>query len=133
MMKYLVDTNIISELAKKEPNPGIVQWASSVKQCSISAITIEELYYGLAWRPNLRVQQWLDVFIDNYAQVIPITNIIAQRAGFLRGQFQSRGIVRTQADMLIAASSLEYGLTLVTRNVRDFDGCGIALLDPFQC
>jgi predicted nucleic acid-binding protein len=64
-------------------------------------------------------------------EVLPLTPDIAERAGRLRGEFSLKGIVRSQSDMLIAATAQAHNLTLVTRNVRDFDGCGIALLDPF--
>jgi predicted nucleic acid-binding protein len=50
----------------------------------------------------------------------------------LRGQFQARGVTRSQADMLIAATASLHGLTLVTRNVQDFDGCAIAVINPFS-
>jgi toxin FitB len=63
------------------------------------------------------------------------TNIIselAQYAGKLRGTFQTRGIVRSQADMLIAATAHIHQLTLITRNIRDFEDCGILLLNPFN-
>jgi len=63
--------------------------------------------------------------------VLDITPAVARRAGELRAFLQASGQVRTQADMLIAASAQVHGLTLVTRNTRDFDGCGIAVLNPF--
>jgi predicted nucleic acid-binding protein len=62
---------------------------------------------------------------------LPITSDIARRAGELRGQLQANGQTRTQADMLIAATAQIHALTIITRNVRDFDGCGIGVLNPF--
>jgi toxin FitB len=62
----------------------------------------------------------------------PVTGQIAGVAGRLRGAVAVRGVSRTQADMLIAATGQVDGMTLVTRNVRDFGGCGIPLLDPFR-
>ena len=131
MIKYLIDKNIISELSKHSPDKSVVAWASSVKRCSLSVITVEELYSGLSWRPNQRIYEWVERFIDEYCEVISVTASISQRAGILRGEFQAAGITRTQADMLIAATAAEHGVAVVTRNLKDFEGCGVALLDPF--
>ena len=57
---------------------------------------------------------------------------IAQRAGAMRGQFQAQGIVRSAPDMLIAATAIEHQLVLATRNVRDFMGCGVQVVNPFD-
>jgi len=132
LMQYLCDTNIISELSRKVPNSGVLDWADSVKKCALSVITLEEIYYGLMWKPNKRVQKWIETFIAEYTDVLSVTEIISKRAGTLRGQFRAKGINWTQADMFIAATASEHGMTLVTRNVRDFEGCGISLLNPFS-
>ena len=65
-------------------------------------------------------------------RVLPVTEDIARRAGELRAQMALIGQVRQQPDMLIAATAQVHALTLVTRNVRDFDDCGIAVLNPFM-
>lgn len=65
-------------------------------------------------------------------RVFPITEAVARCAGTLRGQLRAAGETRTQADMLIAATAQVHQLELATRNVRDFRGCGLALLDPFD-
>ena len=65
-------------------------------------------------------------------EVVPIDSEVALAAGRLRARRERRGRPVAQADMLIAACALTRGLTLVTRNVADFEGCGIALLDPFD-
>ena len=64
--------------------------------------------------------------------VYPITPVIAQRGGALRGQFQAQGITRSTPDMLIAATAIEHQLVLATRNVRDFLGCGVQVVNPFD-
>jgi len=131
-MDYLCDTNILSELTRPLPNSGVLAWASQVKVVALSAIVVEELAFGLAWRPNPRVRAWFDDFIAAHCQVLPVTDAVARRAGTLRGSLRTAGQTRTQADMLIAATAVEYGLTLVTRRTRDFEGCGVALLCPFS-
>lgn len=64
--------------------------------------------------------------------ILKVDAEIAHRAGVMRGSFAQRGIVRDQPDMLIAATAQAHGLTLVTRNSKDFEGCGISLLNPFE-
>lgn len=130
-MTFLCDTNIISELARPQPNSGVLIWAARVSSMTVSAITVEEIFYGLTSKPNLRIQNWFEGFLENYCQILPITTEIAKRSGELRGQLKSTGKTHTQADMIIAATTQIHQLTLVTRNIRDFDGCGIPLLNPF--
>lgn len=128
---FLVDTNVISELAKPEPNPGVVRWAESVQAVALSVISLEEIFFGLAWKPNARIRAWFETFLDRHCRILPVAAEIAKGSGALRGGLASKGKPRTQADMLIAATAQIHQLTLVTRNVRDFEDCGIALLDPF--
>lgn len=130
-MTFLCDTNIISELTRPQPNPGVLAWSASVSSITLSVITVEEIAYGLASKPNVRVQNWFQDFLKNYCQILSITPEIAQRSGVVRGQLRIQGKQRTQADMLIAATAQLHQLTLVTRNTRDFEDCGISLLNPF--
>jgi predicted nucleic acid-binding protein len=129
---FLADTNILSELIRKRPDPGVLRWAEGVRRVAISAITVEEVYFGLLWKPNPRVQLWFEEVLATHCDILPATAEIAKRSGQLRGQFQARGQTRTSWDMLIAATALEHQMTLVTRNVRHFEDCGIPLLNPFQ-
>jgi predicted nucleic acid-binding protein len=129
---YLCDTNIISELARPRPNPGVVAWAEMVVPINLSIITVEEIFYGLAWQPHPRIRAWFEVFLDTHCTLLPVTVHIAKHGGQLRGELQARGKVRTQADMLIAATAHLHQLTLVTRNVSDFEDCAIPLLNPFR-
>lgn len=128
----LVDTNIISELARQRPNPGVVAWASVQTSMALSVVTVEEIYYGLAWRPNQRISDWFDEFLSTRCQVLPVSAQVAKLCGGLRGRLAARGIVRTQADLLIAATAQLHQVTLVTRNVGDFQECAIPLLNPFS-
>lgn len=127
----LSDTNVISELMRPAPDPGAVEWASAQAGLCITVITVDELVFGLRKRGSLRLTAWFDRFTDQ-VKVLDITAPIARRAGELRALLQANGQVRTQADMLIAATAQVHGMTLVTRNTRDFDGCGIAVLNPFR-
>ena len=131
-MTFLVDTNVISELIKRRPNPGVVEWAQTTSRVSVSAVTVEEVFFGLAWKPNPRIQSWFERFLDEACDISPVTADVAKCCGLLRGRFAAAGRQRTQADLLIAATAQINQLTMVTRNTRDFEDCGIALLDPFS-
>ena len=133
-MMQLADTNIVSELMRKRPDPGVLAWREMVDamygHITMSAVTVDEIMYGLARKQDAGLQAWFDGFMSRN-QVLTVTQTIACRAGEMRAMFSLRGVVRSQADMLIAATAQVHALTLVTRNVRDFDGCGIAVLNPF--
>jgi toxin FitB len=129
---YLADTNILSELVKKSPDANVMQWVQSARLIAISAITIEEAHFGLAWQPSTLKLSLFNALVQNLHAVHPITESIAQRAGILRGQFQAQGITRSPPDMLIAATAQEHQLIVATRNVRDFIGCGVQVVNPFE-
>lgn len=130
--KFLVDTNVLSELVRKRPNPGVLTWAQEVRKVAISVASVEEVCFGLSWKPNSRLQLWFEGFLETNCEILPVTASIAKRAGEMRGQLQARGQTRSSTDMIIAATAQEHHLTLVTRNVRDFEDCGITILDPFR-
>ncbi|MDP2809722.1 MAG: type II toxin-antitoxin system VapC family toxin [Rhodocyclaceae bacterium] len=129
-MRFLLDTNVVSELTRRAPNASVLDWAASIASHSISAVTVEELWFGIARRPDIRILDWVSAYLKRH-EVLPITPEIAERSGRMRGEFSRKGIVRDSFDMLIAATVQAHGLTLVTRNTRDFEGCGIALFNPF--
>ena len=131
-MSFLCDTNIISELVRPQPNSGVLIWVKNLSDINISVITVEEIFYGLTSKPNIKIQSWWDNFMQNHCQILPITAEIAKLCGQLRGQQRLSGKTVTQADMMIAATAQIHQLTLVTRNIRDFDSCGIPLFNPFS-
>ena len=129
---FLADTNVVSELVKKTPDARVMQWLQSIELMCVSAVTIEEAHFGLAWQPNARKLGLFNAIVQSLHTVYPITESIAQRAGMLRGQFQAQGITRSTPDMLIAATAQEHLLVIATRNVRDFMACGVQVVNPFE-
>jgi toxin FitB len=128
---FLADTNILGELTRPRPNRGVMVWAAQVDSLNLSVVTLEEIHYGLSWRPNDRITSWFERFLTEQCRVLPVTDDIARRAGDLRGRFRAKGETRSQADMLVAATALAHRLTLVTRNEDDFEDCGMTVLNPF--
>jgi toxin FitB len=133
---YLIDTVVLSELRKRERHAGVVQWLRSkaVDALFLSAITIGEIERGvLRQRAKNAVfaealGAWLDRTVETYAdRILPVDTLVARRWGRLSARIGHGG-----ADLLIAATALEYGLTVVTRNVRHFLPTGVPIEDPFQ-
>lgn len=132
---YLVDTNVISELSRKKPNSGVLNWFTKQTSLTISAVTVEELTYGIERipsDPNSRLRHWMVSLLAIPPQIIPVDHQVAQLAGQLRAGLERAGRMVTQADMLIAATALSSGRILVTRNVKDFSDCGVTVLNPFD-
>jgi predicted nucleic acid-binding protein len=104
----------------------------------LSAVTIGEIRKGLIVLPQGRrrteLEAWFhtDLLIWFRSRILPVTHSIADRWGMLDGQCQLKGTPLNTADGMIAATALEHGLTLVTRNVKDFAGLGVVLLNPWD-
>jgi toxin FitB len=99
---FLCDTNVISELARPLPSPDVFDWITNLETIFISVITLEEIQFGIAARPNDRIPAWFDQFLQTDCVIVPVTEAIAIRSGQLRGSFRRSGQQRTQADILIA-------------------------------
>lgn len=125
---YLFDTNIISELFRREPNAGVITFTEQVRQTQISAISLEEILFGLSAKPKPRILERFEIFVTRQCIVLPVNAEIARRSGELRGQLRTQGTNRNQADMLIAATAQQHDLTLVTRNIKDFERCDISII-----
>jgi predicted nucleic acid-binding protein len=128
----LADTNVISEFVKSTPDAQVMRWLTTVQRLAISVVTLEEAHFGLAWQPNARKLALFNGLLAQMHTVYAVSPSIAQRGGALRGQFQAQGITRSAPDMLIAATAIEHQLVLATRNVRDFMGCGVQVINPFE-
>ncbi|MFZ1109021.1 MAG: PIN domain-containing protein [Rhodomicrobium sp.] len=136
-MSVLLDTNVISELVKEAPNEQVLIFVSELRSAWISAITTHELDYGVAVLPRGRKRAALEAKLANalmqYSdRVLPVTRAEAQAAALLRAQERRRGRVLHLPDALIAATAIERGLTLATRNVADFDDLGVDVVDPWK-
>ena len=135
-MSTLVDTNVLSETIRPRPNAGVLRWLAVHPTFALSAITLEELAFGierLKGKRRVQLYDWFDGLLGKPSPtIVPVDGDVALAAGRLRARREHKGRPVAQADMLIAASALVRGLTLVTRNTADFEGCGVALVNPFE-
>ncbi|GAA1668383.1 type II toxin-antitoxin system VapC family toxin [Glycomyces endophyticus] len=135
-MKYLLDTNILSELRKARPNPRVERWydAAADTDLHLSVMTVAEFRKGLA---RLRrkdaeraaaLDRWLDRLLAPYeSRILPVTADIANVWGELNDPEPLPVI-----DAFIAATAIVHDMVLVTRNVRDFERTGVRILNPFD-
>jgi predicted nucleic acid-binding protein len=134
---YLLDTNVISEGRKRRPHPNVARWVAEVASAELflSVLVLGEIAHGIERlrRRNDAAQAdaiaaWLGVLKTTFAErTLPITAAVAERWGRLSAE-RPLPVV----DGLLAATALEHGLTLVTRDTRTLAETGAALLDPWQ-
>jgi toxin FitB len=139
-LKYLLDTNVVSELRKVgdgKADVNVTQWirARASSDMFLSAISILEIERGILSlhrrdpAQGSRLREWMDSrvrpeFMD---RILPVDDAVATRCAHLH--IPDR---RNEADALIAATALIHGLSVVTRNVQDFEGTGVILIDPWR-
>ena len=133
---YLLDTVVLSELRKHRANSNVLRWAEEKHPLGffLSTITVGELERGVERQRSInpafaeRLSAWLDQLLGTYEQrILPVDTAIARRWGRLTTRMGHAG-----ADLLIAATALEHGLTVATRNVRHFVPTGVAVENPFE-
>ena len=133
---YLVDTDVLSELRRKRRNRDVVTWFGDVNAADLflCTVTIGEIELGISRVRNINpdfaqeLSDWLDLTLRAYGErILPLSVGIARRWGRLAAQLGNK-----QLDLAIAATALEHGLTVVTRNVSDFEPTGVPVLNPFN-
>lgn len=138
MKLYLVDTCVISEVMKPKPNDAVVEWlCDNSNELRLSAITVKELYYGALRMDEGRRKDALITVIENivwlYSEdIIPFDKRAAIICARIHNRAQREGFTPTIEDLEIAATCLSNDMTLVTRNVKDFDYLGVSLFNPFD-
>ena len=131
---FLVDTDVISALRRPERNPAPTRWLEAQQSSNLylSVMTMGEIERGIARQRRQNTSfagdlaQWYEGILSSFAdRILPVDVAIASRWGRL-----SASIGNDSVDLLIAATALEHGLTVVTRNVRHFEPTGVGVLDP---
>ena len=138
-MKYLLDTCVISELVAKEVNPKVVAFVDSLDSDDVylSVITIGEIAKGIEKLPKSKRKQelhtWLreDLLVRFDEKIVPLDTNVLLEWGFLVARLESKGEILPAMDSLIAATVLTHKFALVTRNVGDFNGANIEIINPW--
>lgn len=130
MSEYLLDTNLISELSKPKPNHKVESWILELDELCISGMTLLELRYGLLQVKSSYKEKWFKRIYPSLYILDSWPEMFLDAADMLEHS-KKKGVSVNPADSVIAAFARRYNRVLVTRNVRDFAACGIALLNPF--
>jgi tRNA(fMet)-specific endonuclease VapC len=123
MSGFLLDTNVLSEVLKKRPTAEVLERIDEVEDRGLSAssVTVMELRFGAARHPNgKRLWKRITEELLPRVEVLPVDGQVAERAGEVLADLESRGLKIGTEDVLIAATALVHDLTVVTRNLRHF-------------
>ena len=136
-MRYLVDTNIVSEAGRANGHPAVRAALASIRDDDLflSVITVGEIASGIAKLPTGKkrreLEEWFAVTEDQFAdRLLPIDAAVARAWGEVTAAVAKAGRVLHAADGLIAATALHHGLRLLTRNGSDFEATGVIVVDP---
>jgi toxin FitB len=133
---FLIDTDVLSALSKRRRDANVEAWIGRQRtgDLFVSVISIGEIERGIALQRDRdlnfasRLANWLDQIVSVYGDcVLPFDLASARRWGQI-----SAALGHHSADLQIAATALEHGLTMVTRNVSDFEPAGVSVVDPFS-
>ncbi len=142
MNGFLIDTNVLSEYNRPggTPDTGVPRWLETAHRDLqfVSVITLAEIQKGIGLldegKRRSHLQEWLDTELEEWfsGRILPIDRQVANRWAELLVYCSGKGRPLPGIDSLLAATALEHGLTLVTRNVKDFEGIGVTILNPWS-
>ena len=138
-MRYLLDTNVISELIKREPNQNVVRWIDEHDETYfyLSVITLGELQKGINKLSDQnradQLQNWLDQSLTRRFQgrFLDIDVEVISTWGRLQGASEKKGVKLPVIDSLIAATAITHNMIVVTRNVHDLELCHASVFNPW--
>ncbi len=137
-MKFLLDTNVISEMIKANPSQEVINWISNIpiEDLYISALTLGEINMGIEklyeGRKKNELIAWFDQVQQSFQdQTYPVDGDVALKWGKLAAETVKSGETIPTIDGLIAATAYVHGAILVTRNIKDFQSAPIQVLNPW--
>ena len=140
MSEFLVDTNVISEFVKPQPDARVIRWLDSAgpETLFVSVVTFGEIRLGIedlpAGKRRAALEEWFEQGLPAWfdTHLLPVSKAIADRWARLTIHAKKRGVSITTADGMIAATAVEHNLVIVTRNVTDFSTCGMRIVNPWE-
>lgn len=140
MVRYLLDTNVVSEATKERAEPVVSRWLSRIApdDAFISVVTVAELKAGAELMPmgarRRRFEQWIEreVHIRFQSNIVEVDLGVADAFGVFLAEDRKRGRTMSPLDLLIAATASARTLVVVTRNTRDFEHLDIDLVNPWK-
>ncbi|RQV04102.1 type II toxin-antitoxin system VapC family toxin [Burkholderia cenocepacia] len=135
----LVDTNVISEPLRREPNAAVIEWldAQNVETLFLAAISLAEMRFGVAALPEGRRRDWLEQSIEQRVvplfrgRVLPFDDAASKAYASLCAKARGTGNAMASADGFIAATAAANGLIVATRDVAPFEAAGLRVIDPW--
>lgn len=137
MSSYLLDTNVVSETTKSNPNPNVAAFMAENSDLWLCSIVIHELEFGLRLLPPGRRRdekraahiEFVTLYQD---RILPVERLAAERAARFRARSRRSGLTVALGDTLIAGTAAIHDLTVATRNVHDFEKLAAEFINPWE-
>ena len=137
MSGFLLDTNVVSEMMKGRPSPRVIAFLTRQADLWLASLVVHELEFGLQLTPpgrrRERLRSGLAGFLGTYAErILPLDRASAEWAARFRADAARSGRPPDLGDMLIAGTAMAHNLAVATRNVRDFEGLNVEVVNPWE-
>ena len=139
MVNVLLDTRVVSELRRVQPDPRVVARVDGFESEELfaSVVTLGELWKGVALLAlscrKIELARWVDEFESSFSgRILPVVEEVARTWGEITARSERQGMQIPPADGLIAATAIHHGMQLMTRNARHFEATGATVIDPWN-
>jgi predicted nucleic acid-binding protein len=136
MTSYLLDTNILSETARKKPDPKLLAWVGRLRSMVVPAVAVYEIASGIQRLPpggrRAFLEEWLAELLGSGCDVVPFDRDAALACAALEAEARHEHRTIETRDLFILAIAKSRALSIATRNLNHFRGFGVPLFDPFK-